>query len=78
MTTHEFSVTDSSTWPVLLTAEEVAAIFRLSVAWVHKRCALGTFVPAPKDMSKPRLWRRADVLRHVEPGTSRGLVRRSA
>jgi hypothetical protein len=78
MTTREFSVTDSSTWPVLLTAEEVAAIFRRSVGWIHKCCVNGTFVPAPKDNNKPRLWRREDVLRHAEPSKVRGITRRSA
>lgn len=63
--TPEFSVCDTSTWPVLLNAAQVAAIYQRKVGGVVRACQSGTFVPAPMP-GNPRRWRRADVLRHVE------------
>lgn len=56
---------DPATWPVLLTAQDIAAIFRRSVMGIKKACQRGRFVPAPCQV-RPYLWRRADVVRFVE------------
>lgn len=56
-----------ATWPLALTAEQVAAIYQRSVAGLKKSCQKRTLVPAPFQ-SHPYRWRKADVLRHVEGG----------
>lgn len=61
-----FSIADRATWPDVLTADEVAAIFRLSVHTVNKKAQRGTFAPTPFQHWKPRRWRKADVCRYLD------------
>lgn len=60
----EFDVVDPSTWPVVLTAEQVAAIYQRPVGGIKHKVHLGTFVPAPF-LKYPMRWRKADVERHA-------------
>lgn len=60
-----FSVADPATWPVVLTAAQVAAIYQRPVGGVQKAVQRRTFVPAPFQ-THPYRWRKVDVLRHVE------------
>ena len=70
-----FSVADPATWPVTLTADQIAAIYHRSVAGVRHACADKTFVPAPF-LARPRyLWKRSDVLRHLGLSDTPGLRR---
>jgi hypothetical protein len=62
-----FDITDSSTWPVVLTAEQVAAIYQRPVGGVKKACQLHRFVPAPFQV-RPFRFRKTDVTRHLEGG----------
>jgi hypothetical protein len=70
-----FSPLDVATWPTLLTAEQIAAIWQRPVGGVKKSCQQGRFIPAPFQ-SHPYRWRRSDVLRVVEG--QRTTFRRSA
>lgn len=70
-----FTVCDPATWPVLLDAEQVAAIYRRAPGGIKKSCQRGQFVPAPI-ATRPYRWRKCDVLRHVEG--ARVVLRRSA
>lgn len=63
--TANFSPCDPATWPVVLTAEEVAAVYRREVGGLRKACQAHGFVPAPFQ-THPYRWRKVDVLRHVE------------
>ncbi len=65
-----FNPADAKTWPVLLTPEHIAAIWGLSVDRVNRLVCIGQFKPMPKDLSKPRRWRRADVLRETQGRTA--------
>jgi hypothetical protein len=66
---------DSSTWPAMLTVVHVAAIFGgRSVLGLRKQCQRGTFTPLPAQV-RPYLWRKVDVVRHVE-GQRGGSLRR--
>jgi hypothetical protein len=67
MTAPEFNPTDPATWPLALTAEQVAAIYQRKVGGLRKSCQKGRFVPVPFSV-KPYRWRKADVLRHLEGG----------
>lgn len=67
-----FSIADSNTWPVVLTAEQVSAIFQRPILGVKKACQLGRFVPAPFQ-KQPYRWRKVDVLRVVESGRGSSL-----
>ncbi len=60
-----FDPHDPSTWPVTLTANEVAQIYRRAASGLRKSVQRHSFVPAPYKV-KPYLWRRIDVLRDVE------------
>ena len=77
-----FSITDHATWPELLTSDEVAAIWRISLWNLNRQLRDGTFVPAPMPGTRrrgDRRWRKADIVRYVAPGMfsgARGLVRR--
>ena len=65
-----FTPTDRSTWGEVLTAEEVAAIFRRKVGGLKKACQRTSrrpFVPVPYQ-AKPFLWRRSDVIRALDSG----------
>jgi hypothetical protein len=50
---------------MVLTAEQIAAIYQRAIGGVLKACTRRTFVPKPME-GKPWRWRKADVLRHVE------------
>lgn len=56
-----------ATWPLALTAEQVAAIYQRSVGGVKKACQKFSFRPAPFQ-KHPYRWRKADVVRHLEGG----------
>lgn len=66
-----FDPNEPRTWPALLTAAQVAAIWQVSPGHLLKLVADGSFVPMPVDQAGPRRWRRVDVLRVVEPGPMR-------
>lgn len=71
-----FNPLDPATWPVNLTAHEVAAIYRRrSVSGLRKACQRNQFVPAPYKV-KPYLWRRVDVIRDVEGARGGSALRR--
>jgi hypothetical protein len=72
--TTAFNSCDPGSWPVVLTAEQVAAIYQRSVGGVKKKCQEHTFVPAPYQ-KQPYRWRKADVVRDVE-GARGGSLRR--
>lgn len=68
MTARPFDITDSSSWPVVLTIEQVAAIYGLKVANLKhylKPSSKTPFTPMPF-MRNPARWRKCDVLRQVE------------
>jgi hypothetical protein len=67
-------VRDSSSWPLLLTVEQIAAIWQLTVATVNRKVSDGSFVPMPIEDSSPRRWRKVDVIRHVEPNRARRIA----
>lgn len=67
-----FSITNSATWPVCLTPEQIAAIYQRTVAAVKKACQQGRFVPAPFEVH-PYRWRKCDVLRHLDRTPSSSL-----
>lgn len=70
MSAPEFTPTDRATWAEVLTAPEVAAIFRRKVGGLKKACQRTSrhpFVPVPYQ-SRPFLWRRADVIRALDSG----------
>lgn len=69
-----FNIADSSTWPVVLTADHVAAIYQRPVLGLKKACQLHRFVPAPF-RTQPYRWRKIDVLRDVEGARGAGLRR---
>ena len=69
-----FSPCDPGTWPVTLTAEQVAAIYQRSVAAVKKACQRGRFVPAPYK-KLPYRWRKADVERDAIGARGMSLMR---
>jgi predicted DNA-binding transcriptional regulator AlpA len=46
--------------PIMLTLEEVAAIYRMGMSTIRKRMALRTFTPAPYSL-RPLRWRKVDV-----------------
>jgi hypothetical protein len=70
-----FNVADDATWPVILSAREVAAIYQRKVGGVKKGCQRHRFLPAPF-LTRPWRWRKGDVLRHL--GHSRGPWRKVA
>ncbi len=59
-----FSITDDATWPVCLTAEQVAAIYQRSVGGLKKACQQHRFIPAPFQ-THPYRWRRIDLKRQL-------------
>lgn len=71
-----FDITNPDTWPVVLTADEVAAIYRRKVLGVKKSCQDRKFKPAPCHV-QPYLWKKVDVLRDLE-GKHGISLRRSA
>ena len=62
--TPDFNVADDATWPLVLTADQVAAIYQRPVGGIKKACQERRFVPAPFQ-KHPWRWRKADVLRDV-------------
>lgn len=70
MSAPAFSPADRSTWPELLTAEQVAELWQRKVSGLKKSCQKHRFIPAPFQV-RPYLWRKVDVLRFVDtPRTS--------
>jgi hypothetical protein len=64
----DFNPNDASTWPVVLTLDQVAAIYQRSreaIRHALKPCSRTRFTPQPFKRS-PARWRRVDVLRDVE------------
>lgn len=70
-------ITNRSTWPEVLTVQDVAAIWRLSVYTVNRMVCKGLFVPAPNE-GHPRRWRKDDVVRWLERRTPAVDSRRGA
>lgn len=68
-----FDIANADTWPLILTAEQVAAIYQRGIYGLKKACQLHRFVPAPFQ-KQPYRWRKADLLRHIEGG--RGPLRK--
>jgi hypothetical protein len=62
-----FDPCNASTWPALLTAEQMAAIWQRSASRINRLAHEGRFDVAPVPKSSPRRWRKADVLRVVDP-----------
>jgi hypothetical protein len=70
-----FDVCNRDSWPEILTADEVAQIFRRKVGGLKRTIqADPSFVPRPYQV-RPYLWRKADVLRFVESGRGHSLRR---
>jgi hypothetical protein len=69
-----FSVTDPDTWPAILTADEVAAIFRRKVGGLKRAVQRGEFQPEPYQRH-PYRWRKSEVQRFVESGRVSSLRR---
>lgn len=67
--TPDFNVADSTTWPAVLTAEQVSAIYQRPVGGIKKACQQHRFIPAPFHV-QPYRWRKVDVVRHVEGGSA--------
>jgi hypothetical protein len=63
----DFNIADSSTWPAVLTVDQVAEIYRRPVGGVRKACQQHRFVPAPFQ-THPYRFRKTDVVRDVEGG----------
>lgn len=59
-----FDPTDPQTWPVTLTAEQVAAIFQRKVGGLKKSVQRRHFAPRPFQV-KPYRWRKSDITRVV-------------
>lgn len=72
--TPDFNVADHATWPVVLTPEQVSAIYTRSVGAIKKACQTHRFLPAPYQRH-PYRWRKVDVLRDVEGARGAGLRR---
>jgi len=72
-----FDVTDAKTWPMVLNAEQVAAIYQRSVLAVKKACQQDRFIPAPFQV-RPYRFRKVDVLRHIEGARGPALISRGA
>jgi len=73
--TPDFNTADSSTWPVVLTAAHMSAIYGRSVGAIQKACQLHKFQPAPF-LTHPLRWRRTDVLRQLEHGRASAHLQR--
>lgn len=71
-----FDPTNPDTWSLALTDVQIAAIYQRAVGGIRQACKRGRFVPAPMD-GKPRRWRKADVLRHLESGRGAASLRRA-
>jgi len=55
------AVTDLAAFPVILTLNEIAAIYRISVSTIRRGLQKGTFSPRPWDRY-PYRWRRDDIV----------------
>lgn len=62
--TPEFSAADDSTWPLVLTIDQIAAIYQRTVGAIRKALETQRFIPTPFE-KRPYRWRKADVIRHV-------------
>lgn len=70
-----FSPCDVSTWPLLLTADQIAAIWQRPVGGIKKQCQHNAFLPAPCE-KQPYRWRKVDVVRYLEGGRIPAALRR--
>jgi len=61
----DIDIKDSSTWPLLLTVEHIAAIWQLSIATVNRKVSDGGFIPMPIENSQPRRWRKSHVEKFI-------------
>ena len=59
------AVTDFSSLPMILTINEIAAIYRISLSTIRRGLQNGTFSPRPWDRY-PYRWRRDDVVADVK------------
>lgn len=57
--TPDFNAADTTTWPMALTADQVAAIYQRRVGGLKKACQQHRFVPAPF-LVQPYRWRKVD------------------
>lgn len=78
--TPEFSPVDRSTWPELMTLEQIAAIWQRKPGGLAHSIYQRTFIPAPihhgSKLVRPMRWRRSDVTRYLDGQSGvRGLVR---
>lgn len=60
--------------PLILTIEEVAALYRTAASTIRRLVRANEFEPPPFAVS-PYRWRRADIERDIEQRDSRALVR---
>ncbi len=65
-----FNPCDRRTWPELLTADEVAVILRRKVGGLKKAAQSRTLVPAAFERKPLLLWRKADLVRHIDGKTT--------
>lgn len=77
MTAPGFSIADRSTWPEVLTADEVGPIYRRTPLAIKRACSARTFVPSPF-AKHPFRWRKADIVRHLDASTAPMRFTRSA
>lgn len=70
-----FDVLDRGTWPDVLTADEIATIYRRPILGLKKACQENRFVPAPYQ-KKPYRWRKVDVVRHLDGARGVSSLRR--
>jgi hypothetical protein len=77
--TPDFNATDSDTWPLILTPEQIAAIYQRPVGGIKKAVQQHRFHPAPKlgpsGYERPLRWRKVDVLRDIQTGRTAGITR---
>lgn len=65
-----FDAARPSTWPLLMTVDQIAAIFARKVGGIRKSCQQRTFYPAPVrkpngTVITPYRWRKSEVERVV-------------
>ena len=63
--TPTFNTADPKTWPEVMTLDQIAELWQRTPKGIREACRLGRFPPAPMLDSKPRSWKKADMLRHL-------------
>lgn len=71
-----FSTADPDSWPVLLSLEQIAAIYQRKPSGVAKSCQQRTFQPAPF-LVHPYRWKKTDLMRHLNGGRMVDVQRRA-